>query len=94
MRFGRAHRSTSGAVTVAVLLCMLASCSPSSTPSTTSPPETTAAPATSAQTTPRPQRLARMSQHSSPHSRPSPKVRPCRTVSERSPPRSTTSRPT
>jgi glucose/arabinose dehydrogenase len=51
MRFGRARRSPSGAVAVAVLLCILASCSPSSTPSTTSPPETTAAPATSAQTT-------------------------------------------
>jgi chromosome segregation ATPase len=51
MRFGRAHRSRSGAVAVAVVLCIMASCSPSSTPSTTSPPETSAAPATSAQTT-------------------------------------------
>jgi hypothetical protein len=48
MRFGRARRSPSEAVAVAVLLCILASCSPSSTPSSTSPPETSAAPATSA----------------------------------------------
>ena len=50
MRFVRA-RSLSGAVGVAVLLCVMASCSPGSTPSTTSPPETTAAQATPAQTT-------------------------------------------
>jgi glucose/arabinose dehydrogenase len=53
MRFGRAPRSASGAIAATVLLCIMASCSPSSTPSTTSPAET-AAPATSAQTTPTP----------------------------------------
>ena len=51
MRLGHARRSPSAAVAVVALLCMLASCSPSSTPSTTSPPETSAAPATSAATT-------------------------------------------
>jgi hypothetical protein len=51
MQLGRARRSPSAAVAVVALLCMLASCSPSSTPTTTSPPETSAAPATSAATT-------------------------------------------
>lgn len=51
MQLGHARRFPSGAVAVVALLCMLASCSPSSTPTTTSPPETSAAPATSAATT-------------------------------------------
>jgi hypothetical protein len=55
MRFGRAPRSASGAVAAIVLLCILGSCSPSSTPSTSSPSETTAAPATSAQPTATPE---------------------------------------
>jgi hypothetical protein len=51
MRFGRARRSASGVVAVVALLCILVSCSPSSTPSPASSPETAAAPTTSAQTT-------------------------------------------
>lgn len=51
MRFGRARRSASGAIAVVALLCILVSCSPSSTPSPASSPETAAAPTTSAQTT-------------------------------------------
>ena len=51
MRFGRVRRSASGAIAVVALLCILVSCSPSSTPSPASSPETAAAPTTSAQTT-------------------------------------------
>jgi hypothetical protein len=51
MPLGHARRSPSGAVVVVALLCVLASCSQSSTPSTASSPETSMAPATSAATT-------------------------------------------
>ena len=51
MRFGRVRRSASRAIAVVALLCILVSCSPSSTPSPASSPETAAAPTTSAQTT-------------------------------------------
>jgi hypothetical protein len=50
MLLGRVRRSVSGAVAAVALLCILASCSPDSPPSSASSPETAAAPTTSAQT--------------------------------------------
>ena len=48
MRFGRARRSASGAVAVVALVCIVVSCSPTSSPSPASSPETAAAATTAA----------------------------------------------
>ena len=50
MRLPRARRSASGVVAAVALLCVMASCGTSSTPTETGPP--TAAPATTAAPTP------------------------------------------